>query len=296
MPPQNLTFGQSFGLGAVSPVLQSAGSIIATHMQNKANKELAEYSFDQQRKMIQEQNEYNSPAAQMARYKEAGLNPNLMFGGIDSGQQSGIAKYEAPTMQRPDIPQVDLLSSMQLMLQARKNEAEIRNIDAQTQRYKEETQGIIMRNAWESFISGKPVQGWDFTGSKKDRLYDLSLQSQSILNTMHQVQTDLSRLNVQERDFFVHKLLPLTLQLKNLEIQGATYDNMMKAIDSTLWHDKRIAEMSSSPFRIVGRLADEIIPKESPAGRAVKTMVKESFEPFGMWKEGWKKVRKKFGW
>lgn len=295
MPPQ-LTFGQSAGLAAGQGLIGALGSIASTAMQNKANRELAQYSFDMQRQMIQEQNEYNSPAAQMQRYKEAGLSPNLMFGGIDSGSQNGIAKYDAPTMQRPDLPQVDLLSSMQLMLAARKNEAEIRNIDAQTQRYQEETQGLIMKNAWEGFLSGKPRDGWSFAGSKKAQQYDLGLESQSIVNTMHQVQTDLSRLNVKERNFFIDKLLPLTLELKNLEIQGATYDNMMKAVDATLWHDKRIAEMSSSPFRIVGRLADEIIPKDSPAGRAVKTMVKESFEPFGMWKEGWKSVRKKFGW
>lgn len=271
-------------------------NLATTQMTNDANKELAEYSFDMQRQMIREQNEYNSPAAQMARYKEAGLNPNLMFGGIDSGQQSGIAKYDAPTMQRPDLPEVGLLDSMQLMLQARKNEAEIRNIDAQTQRYQEETRGAMMRNNMESFLMGKPVDGWDLVGSRALQKYDLGLQGQSIVNTMHQVQTDLSRLNVKERDFFIEKLLPLTLQLKNLEIQGATYDNMMKAIDTALWHDKRIAEMSSSPFRIVGRLADEIIPKESTAGRAFKTMVKESLEPFGMWKSGWKNVRKAFGW
>ena len=110
MPPE-LTFGQSAGLAAGQGLIGALGSIATTAMQNKANRELAQYSFDMQRRMIQEQNEYNSPAAQMQRYKEAGLNPNLIFGGIDSGSQNGIAKYDAPTMQRPDLPQVDLLSS-----------------------------------------------------------------------------------------------------------------------------------------------------------------------------------------
>lgn len=259
MPPINpLTFGQSLGLSTAGSLVSGVGNIIATHMQNKANKELAQYSFDMQRQMIQEQNEYNSPAAQMQRYKEAGLNPNLMFGGIDSGSQNSIAKYDAPTMQRPDLPQVDLLSSMQLMLAARKNEAEIRNIDAQTERYQEETQGLIMKNAWEGFLSGKPRDGWTFAGSKKAQNYDLGLESQSIVNTMHQVQTELSRLNVKERNFFIDKLLPLTLQLKNLEIQGVSYDNMMKAVDASLWRDKRTAEMSSNPYRIAGLLIDSL--------------------------------------
>ena len=274
MSPTNpLTFGQSLGLATAGPVVSGLGNIIATGMQNKANKELAEYSFDMQRQMIQEQNEYNSPVNQMARYKEAGLSPNLMFGGIDSGGQSGIAKYDAPTMQRPDIPQVDLLSSMRLMLEAKKNEAEIRNIDAQTQRYQEETQGLILKNAWESFLSGKPRDGWTFAGSKKARQYDLGLEGQDIVNTMHTVQTELSRLNVQERNFFIDKLLPLTLQLKNLEIQGASYDNMMKAVDASLWRDKRISEISNGPYRIAGLVIDNLLNPRN-AGPVKRGLVK----------------------
>nr|QGT50721.1 hypothetical protein Elusimicrob1349_1910 [uncultured Elusimicrobia bacterium] len=41
------------------------------------------------------QNEYNSPAAQMARYKAAGLNPNLVSGQISSGNASSVGSAAA---------------------------------------------------------------------------------------------------------------------------------------------------------------------------------------------------------
>ena len=54
-------------------------------MQNAAN-----------RKNIRLQNEYNSPVNQMARYREAGLNPNLMYGQVSSGNQSQPVQTSVP--------------------------------------------------------------------------------------------------------------------------------------------------------------------------------------------------------
>lgn len=293
MSMQELTPSQSLGISAAGGLLSAGGNIISTLLTNRANRKLAEYSFDQQKQLIHEQNEYNSPYQQMSRYKEAGLNPNLMFGNVENGNQSQLAKYDAPTMQAPNVD-ADITGALQLMLSAKRTEAEINNIHAQTERYKEETRSAMLRNNMESYLMGKPVEGWDLVGSRALQKYDLGLQSQHIINTMNSVRTEVDKLNSKEKAFFIETLLPLTLKLKQLEIEGVSYDNAMKAIDTTLWRDKRIAEMSSSPFRIIGRIADEFIPKQSPAGSAVKTMINQSFKPFGMFTEGWKHFRSKF--
>lgn len=49
---------------------------------------LNRYSAKQAEKRQQEMNEYNSPAEQMRRYKAAGLNTALLYGQIESGNQS----------------------------------------------------------------------------------------------------------------------------------------------------------------------------------------------------------------
>lgn len=46
------------------------------------------------------QNEYNSPAAQMQRWQEAGLNPNLIYGQGNSGNAGPV---NTPDMQRVDL-------------------------------------------------------------------------------------------------------------------------------------------------------------------------------------------------
>lgn len=91
--------------GILGSAISSAANITATEMTNKANRELAEYQYEQEKQMVAEQNSYNSPTQQMARYSEAGLNPNLIYGnGVSSaGNQSTIAKYQAPRMVAPDI-------------------------------------------------------------------------------------------------------------------------------------------------------------------------------------------------
>lgn len=66
---------------------------------NKANRQLAEYEWSKNLEMWNLQNEYNSPTAQMQRLKDAGLNPNMMYGNISSGNASVLPKYQAPTQQ-----------------------------------------------------------------------------------------------------------------------------------------------------------------------------------------------------
>ena len=43
-------------------------------------RQMQEYEWSKNLEMWNLQNEYNSPSAQMERFKEAGLNPNLIYG------------------------------------------------------------------------------------------------------------------------------------------------------------------------------------------------------------------------
>lgn len=99
-------FGGSPLMGGIASAAGSlldnifAGSRIKKQL--KANKELAQYQFDLNRQQWQAENEYNSPKAQMQRLKEAGLNPNLVYGnGSVSGNTTTAGpRYEAPKAER----------------------------------------------------------------------------------------------------------------------------------------------------------------------------------------------------
>lgn len=69
---------------AAMGVAESAMNPVLQHLQNVKNRKFAREMYDRQRQDAlidwQTQNAYNSPKAQMERFKEAGLNPHLIYG------------------------------------------------------------------------------------------------------------------------------------------------------------------------------------------------------------------------
>lgn len=76
----------------IGPIAQSGGDLINSGLSGinvRASRKWQEKMYKKQRADaiadVQAQNAYNSPAAQMARYKDAGLNPNLIYGQSNEG-------------------------------------------------------------------------------------------------------------------------------------------------------------------------------------------------------------------
>src|SRR5882672_8403832 len=96
--------GGGGGAGLVGTLAQVGGAIY-NGIQNRknvqdtiaANKQQSEYAYSQDLAMWNRQNDYNSPANQMSRFKAAGLNPNMIYGSGSggSGNASQMPKYNA---------------------------------------------------------------------------------------------------------------------------------------------------------------------------------------------------------
>ncbi|UPW41906.1 DNA pilot protein [Dipodfec virus RodF1_76] len=84
----------------IGQAVSGIASIGSTSMANNQNMEIAKYNWEQQKEMWHMQNEYNKPSAQMARYQEAGLNPNLIYG---SGSASAGNSTSIPTPQMAHV-------------------------------------------------------------------------------------------------------------------------------------------------------------------------------------------------
>jgi len=84
---------------SVGGVASSVASIINTKKTNEANREMAKFAYNKDLEMWNRQNSYNSPQAQMERYKNAGLNPNLIYGTgtASAGNASTLPRYSAPS-------------------------------------------------------------------------------------------------------------------------------------------------------------------------------------------------------
>lgn len=72
---------------------------------NAINRDNALWTLEQNRRLQQEQRVYDSPQAAMQRYKEAGLNPHLIYGS-GSGSAGGVFPIESGTLpaSRLDAP------------------------------------------------------------------------------------------------------------------------------------------------------------------------------------------------
>lgn len=130
------------------------GGLMNRNSQKDANKENIQLAREQQQfqqKMVQQQNEFNSPVAQMHRYAQAGLNPNLVYTQGNPGNQTSIPSY-----QRADVKPVQfnfqsdmanavaqVYNNFQAVAQIRKANADARSTEIDNQ---------IKLGSWENQI------------------------------------------------------------------------------------------------------------------------------------------------
>lgn len=105
------------------------------------------------------QNDYNSPAAQMKRLKEAGLNPNLVYGD-GAKMASSVVKSSSEGSWRPQSPSLDLAPAMSTLFQ----QIQLRNTEQQTDNLKAQKEvllqeAILKAAQTASTISATGLQG-----------------------------------------------------------------------------------------------------------------------------------------
>lgn len=163
---------------------QLGSSAINAFSQGKMNKKTMRYNtkmYKQQRKdMLADwamQNEYNSPQAQMARMKAAGLNPHLVY---DSGAQMSAAQ----SVGRPDVqgwnpraPQVDLGAAATAGIAAyqdtRMKDAQVDNLTAQNNVLQQEQ----ILKAMQVLKTGAEAKHSVFDLEMKERLKEISAEA-----------------------------------------------------------------------------------------------------------------------
>lgn len=143
-------------LGILGVVLNPIGSLIdgifnskAQSNANKANMQLAQYNWQQQIDMWNRNNSYNTPKNQMARLKDAGLNPNLVYGHGSVANTSG----SVPTPQLPTMGAYTGINvgrsaaeSVSQYLQLKQMQANIRKTEVETAHTAQDTNNLEVNN------------------------------------------------------------------------------------------------------------------------------------------------------
>lgn len=107
-----MPFPVAAAIAAGSALASSGMQAVAQGKTNKQSRRHAIYMYDRQRADsladFAMQNEYNSPVSQMKRFKEAGLNPNLIYGnGATAGDASPIKAAQTGSY-NPTPPKLDI--------------------------------------------------------------------------------------------------------------------------------------------------------------------------------------------
>lgn len=238
----------------VGPVVSAAGSIFggsiakqgsdaaakaalqATRETNAANLKLAQYQNDWNLAQWNRQNAYNSPAAQRARYEEAGINPYFALGSINSGQAESLMSTDMARQQSgAEAYSMQAQGSQQLG-------AAISNASNQFvgNLYQlEQTKALQIQNTENLLSMTKRVQGLEYDNQAKkmaNELYNANMQS--LMNITKN----------QERESYAR------VAQANLQTVGSQYDVATKAFTNKfiLPAQRDIAQMT------IGKMTAEI--------------------------------------
>lgn len=127
----------SIGTGAISGAIGALGNLFTGGMsarkQYKYQSKLMDKQNQQQIDFWKMNNEYNTPFAQRARLEQAGLNPDLMYGGSGSvtpSQMPGAASGSAPNVDYGDASGA-FANGIRLAQQASLIDAQVSKIEAE---------------------------------------------------------------------------------------------------------------------------------------------------------------------
>lgn len=116
---------------------------------NKVNIQLAREQQAFEQKMVQQQNEYNSPVAQMQRYADAGLNPNLVYSQGNPGNQTSIPSYQRANVQPAQFNfQQDMANAVAQVYNNLQSTAQIRKLNAEASG--QEIDNMVKYGSWEN--------------------------------------------------------------------------------------------------------------------------------------------------
>lgn len=228
------------GGGLVGTIAQVGGMIYNAAVNRKntkdtiaANKQQAEYAYSKDLEQWNRENEYNSPAAQMARLKAAGVNPNFGFasGGGSSGNATGSGpQYHAPTIDYSTRgPLLDIPSAMSLYQDFQMRQAQIDNVRAQTTNVDARTANEATRG----FLLGRQGEKTQYEGENLLMLRPYMAQIKE--NEARQSHVGLAQSLQQLRNM---KMSEVTARLQNeeraLAMKGMSIDQQRKMAD--LWY------------------------------------------------------------
>ncbi|AXH73517.1 MAG: DNA pilot protein [Microviridae sp.] len=137
-------------------------------MANEQNKYMANYQYNKDLENWNRVNLYNSPEQQMARFKAAGLNPNLIYSRGSSGLASEIPRYQAPQADFSYRPYTNIPEMLSKYQEYNTNRAGLENKKAQNMLLNRqyEKEGITLNDLQNTYFANWGPENAPMKGTK----------------------------------------------------------------------------------------------------------------------------------
>lgn len=219
------------GVNALSQVLGNQST-------NSANQKMAEYQYQKDLEMWNRANEYNSPVAQMKRLKDAGLNPNMVYGSgsVVGNTSTQTPKYQAPTLDNHVETKFDVIPAISAYQDMQVKKAQIDNINAQTKNAI--TDNILKGIQSTGMQTANARSKFDLDQAKKLAKWNYQAAEMNVKNLMKDLQVKDS--NIQSNDSAINlrteqrKNVIMENELNKLGIQKG--DNMFFRMAARLFN------------------------------------------------------------
>lgn len=160
---------------------------------NRGQMELAKYQNEWNLAQWERENAYNSPTQQMQRFREAGLNPNLIYGqqNLSASSPSAATPNLKPVPRNKGIAKfLENLDVRSLMMDIDLKEAQMNLLKSQSGYY-QELQGKTASEKERNTIFNQMVGTDDYlTNLVLQNQYDTNIARYNNLNAMHNYEQD----------------------------------------------------------------------------------------------------------
>lgn len=246
----------------------------------KTNKKTRKFISQQYDKQVQDnirlwqmQNEYNSPQAQMQRLTDAGLNPNLVYGNGATTEAGAISKGEMKQW-NPEAPQFDIggaaMNAIQSYNSFEMKQAQVDNAKAQNDILRQEALLKAADTARSLMTTAKTE--FDLNVAKDMRDTSLQIQQEQLRKIRADVEFTVSEnerksaMNASNLAEAAERILKIRQETANSEVQ----QELISAQISNIRNDVRLKDLDiqlkkngvnpNDPiyWRILGRLIGSI--------------------------------------
>lgn len=285
------------------------GNLVNSWFTGRANQQGKQYSqemYERQRADAlsdwNRNNAYNSPAAQMARFKEAGLNPNLIYGQSNTGQPVRSSSVEN---WKPNAPQIDtsfVAPSIMQYYDIQQKEAQTDNIQAATRIAIEDlnlrkvqtanailgTEGIKTENAQKQFnlSLGEALRPATLEKAQQEVINLKAEEESKRANTMYTIEqnaraSELNKANVAK---IASEILTLETQRAKTEQEKANLQQAAELLTQQWFLNEYEINLNKEGIQksdnAVMREAQRLLNK-------AKEQIKKQAQKIGPWKAPW---------